>query len=717
MSERRGINQSSWVPRVARLLSGQYAYIGNSEELCLTTTEGFAIEAWVRLDSCGVKHDEVHCIISSPMRSTELGSDTLLFFIRGGHPVLCYGGSSASPSALVCPTKLEVSVWYHLAVAFRSGKRRILVNGKIAIEEDFSSLAGSCPLYVGGYVGAVPSASYDLCELRVWNYGVSSRDIRSRRKIAISPSLYIDAAPDSAEFHVVDGLRLSWLPLRAGGARAKEIWSQSVKLLTSASAGHALPFVAIPSATLLWDRGRREDAGRILRAPHLSTPLITSRLFMSPESTMLHAVLKVATVSFQSALALLDEWSDAFDLVFLPQEAYGSSNADNKSQHPSSSYIRLRSPFCDESEGAMAAARDVGGWNVAADAGQDWAPRVLKVPSSSPTVNESGNGASDYSVLLGSATEIGIVNGAFTFELWLCLHPSESLTGSTRNILQVRLSDDLTQDTSKELIAGLLDGRPFIAQFASSDVSSSKAVSETSFPRCLIADKAVLPGRWTHLAFVSDGNGGLSIFMNGDNMCTADKNEEEKTNVVRHDASAVAGGKVVLFGGKLWARSPALACEVRLWGRAKSAVDINSNMRTAIHPGTLLQKQDPKLEGIRLAWLPLKSRNTLLWDATTSQAVGSCSGWKFPMSVTRRPSFIPPSLVASVSWLPQTSALDEHGDTYEKLQLPKMAIFEHDSKNVASASSSDSQVPGDSIYNSCNLVNRVGLSWESFFSY
>lgn len=657
-----------WIPRVVTLPPGYYGVLGTSAEFGLSlfpgpreaseknmnqhhkgdtkcyfgsSVSGFTIEVWFRTRALVEGQD--NCILGYGVGAPHTVGESLHLVIRDGRPLLGFMGLAFEMEANVIIPTMQ---WTHLAFTCDlSGNQRIYANGlEIGTHSCPSALFGNCALTVGA-CGDGNGISGDLCELRIWNRELSAADVENYMRIAIPPL--------AGYSH--KGLRACWLPLRNGGPYSQEVFLTHKRLhdiqkemrsdggLTGAAVAQAMIAsaeadlvasveLAVPCPTLLWDLERKIDCGSL----NTASVLLTTRTRVPPVPAFIPTKEFLPSHWSKSALALLDDWSDSYDRLFLPSwpippvlDQYGSQ--------------------VDIPLNAGSAIARTG----------PWIPRVLRYRIEQPLSCRVGTTAE-----LGIGS-IGAMGRQFTLELWI---RSRRLNVNPKKILCQDIfghEDELSNRGTllfglgrpEALRIGLANGYPFMS-FGGA-LRSLKPNDYKEF--AIVAPQPIPPEKWTHLTFASDGAGLLRITVDGVN--AVDKN--------RMPPLKAKGDHLVYAFGYPGREVLGDICEMRMWTVYRTEPEIVSFMHLGLTP---LDTGGPRIPGLRLCWFPLRSMRSMFWDTKTLRHRAKYHDLSQPVGpyLTRRPHFIPPHILNSITSLPCAPVLDDRGDAFERVYLPDL---------------------------------------------
>jgi hypothetical protein len=683
-----------WIPRVVTLPPGYYGVLGTSAEFGLSlfpgareaseqnlashhkgdtksyfgsAVSGFTIEMWFRTRA--VIEGQDNCILGYGVGAPHTVGESLHLVIRDGRPLMGFMGNAFEVEANVIIPTMQ---WTHLAFTCDiSGHQRIYANGlELASHACPSALFGNCVLTIGA-CGDGNGISGDICELRIWNRVLSSDEVNNYMNLSIPP-----LAGNSHK-----GLRACWLPLRNGGPYSQEVYLTHKRLydiqkemrsdggLTGAAVAQSLiasaeadvvasAELAVPCPTLLWDLERKIDCGSL----NTASVMLTTRTRVPPVPSLIPAKECLPPHWSKSALALLDDWSDSYDRLFLPSWPIP--------------------PLVDNVGASVDIPLHAG--SAIARSGP-WIPRVLRYRLERPLSCRVGTTAE-----LGIGS-IGAMGRQFTLELWI---RSRFLHINPKKILCQDIfghEDELSNRGTllfglgrpEALRIGLANGYPFMS-FGGA-LRSLKPNDYKDF--AVVAPQPIQAEKWTHLSFASDGAGLMRITVDGVN--AVDKN--------RMPPLKAKGDHLVYAFGYPGREVLSDICEMRMWTIYRTEAEVRSFMHLGLTP---LDTGGPRIPGLRLCWFPLRSMRSMLWDTKTlrhrakyhdlSQPVGPC--------LTRRPHFIPPHILNSITNLPCAPVLDDRGDAFERVYLPDLIppVVRH-------APTSDEEVTG---------VDYTALDWS-----
>lgn len=617
-------------PRVVRIRGGgdpageNRAFVGMSDDLGIASRNGFTVECWLRFPQ-----SETSSQTGRPTKPwfRVLGAvddglcGQVLQLLVCPHSVrMDFGdGQSALSCDLPAGGNVRPQDWNHLAFVYREGRKKIFINGHAVGKRSSSYLRGSCSLYTGGFVGLSAAEDVvDVCELRVWSRGLGRPELKRLKKFAMPAGLRPLRSEDlagQAEFQdllegsISSGLRLSWLPLRYGGPRSLAVW------LNAAQQGQ-LTNRCRPQVTLLWDRLRAWDSGRLCSS---DTNILISRYTLLPPS----GLTKQSTVTGSASALLLDEWTDRLDSQIKPQTLWTWLRPENGSQEVS-----------PESRCNC------------------WVPRVLLLRRDSS--------ASGFAI--GSAADLGLV-GAWTVELWV------RLSCRIKGVFEV-----LGQPPSdRSMHIGLSDNHPFVCFGHSSPDGGAtvggalvdQVMSTENSDKQLVSEVALVPFVWTHVSFVMKHTGLVRVLMNGTETCRS-----TLSGKLDDVESPLTVFKSQLLGSASIGESPIAVCEFRLWGLARSDAEILDTMAASLAP---LPGRSLPIPSPRLLWLPLQRSCSLLWDLAQNSPRGDRvpdSSSATLVSLTRSPLILPPLLAPPMDFDPCDALYDSSQDTFEASVMP-----------------------------------------------
>lgn len=601
-----------WIPRIVSLQPGASASIGTTDELGLTNETGFTIEGWLRIRSFSGTEN---CIIGLGLGNSLIKGEGVKVFLRGGKP--CFGFGDDTEALLGIPRMK----WIHLAFTYANGKQSIYANANLIASRSVEPLGGSASLIIGSHNGDSFLIG-DLCELRVWNRELSVNDISEYMKLAIPPI--------AARGH--RDLRLSWFPLRKGGPFAHEKWVRQNKIAASLSkydiASGTMINIENPCPTLMWDVQNSRDAGSFVTIH----PLLTTRTRSIPVALLIPLDEDLPQTWSKSALAIIDDWTDCYDRIFVPkwyqQYLYEPQDDDVPCPIVASEAISKLGP---------------------------WVPRVLRYKM-----------GSKHSCPVALTAELGL-NGIctggreFTLEMWIKPQPFvedkkkiyfQDIFGH-EDAVSTQATGFLGFGSPAALRIGLANGYPYICF-----TGLLKSIKQQDIKDGVIGHSPLEPNKWSHLAFVAVGDGKLQVYHNGILAGVKDK-------VGPLEAK---GDRMVHVFGADDRQVCSDICELRVWSCARSAADIANYMNVALPP---MSNGAARVNLLRLAWFPVISTRSLFWDHKFSIYRGEyCKldahreeGVVFPR-FSRRPHMLPPKLFPSQ--LPSASALDDRGDAFER---------------------------------------------------
>eukprot|EP01041_Mallomonas_annulata_P000914 gene914-1776_t len=846
--------KAMWNPRVVRLNPDQKSYIGTSDNLCMTSSEGFTIEFWVRFPSyCYNNNDSdndididndingnsnrdrngtmagngvgttVSLVIGPPSYSPEVIGETLHIRVSRSMVSMSFGGDDIS---LRYETVIPGNTWIHMAFVYRNGTKRILLHGHLVAEAPSGPLRGSCIMYLGVLNNAINNRNnndnnndnngsgvdtggstttsksktdsmIDICEFRLWSRGLTRSEVRSQREKTLSPLKIIKGRSTSTSTstpgNVVDGsggggdtgglaLRLSWFPLRRGGTSSQTVWGHTYRTLalsgpgpmtttldgdgnamtgtgtsTSPSRFRTPPssplrcssnnirvrsmnideltrtgaISTLPCATLFWDRMLWKDCGRVVCTQTGEfTSLNTSRVHYNGVPAIFTVTKDKSSETFRRIVALVDDWSDAFDLEFIPFQFARSFTlvippyfTKFKSQNTVYAQAMLLTP--DPSPSTSPPPMDI------------WIPRIILLSPSYTSehsdyyqtnglrlnnyntsilcdddnaliernnemlvnMNMSSCKSSsidvDYSLTMD---DLGLLKedhtlSAFTVEVWLKIlpvtieSPEEQLILShedSSSSFSSSTSTSASSITYSILRLGLTEGKPFISfkRIIPSESASSSSQSQGQ-DIVVMSSKALTPHTWTHIAFISKSNGVLSIAIDGVIESTGfSANVKIRNNIPLHVFYKLSLEHIITS-----------ICELKVWGYAKTIEDIASNLSNTIIASNSTSFSDSKTP--LLSWFPLKQFNTLFWNSVQKRPCGICSS-RLSLMVTRRPHLLPSRISERIGCLPIQQYLDDTNDSFElslasclKLYIGSSNIQISDYPNILESASLD----------------------------
>jgi hypothetical protein len=655
-----------WIPRIVTLPPGVHANIGTSAEFGISmfpsdpsakdasppavtsgnsfyssAISGFTIELWVRIRALLPGQD--NCIIGYGTGAPVSVGQSMHIVLRDGRPLMGFMGNPYQVEAdnIIIPPMQ----WTHLAFTCdRNGVQSIFANGiMIGNHQCPVALFGNCTLTLG----ACGDGNYllgDVCELRIWSRCFDATDVLKYMAIAIPPL--------AGQGH--RDLRISWLPLRQGGPISQQIYvtqnelyelkkdqkegnltgnaAQAAATASAENKAAAGLELSAPCPTLLWDVTRKMDVGRLTNV----SVLLTTRTRVPPVPSLVPPDQYLPPHWSKSAFALVDEWSDAFDRMFVA------------SWPPP--------PLLDQHGLPMEIPASAG----AAVARQGpWIPRVIRYKVEVPLSCKVGTTAE---MGVGS---IGAMDRQFTLELWV--RPRALHIPKGKIICQDFFGHEDADSEKGTLLFGL--GRPEALRIGLANGipfmtfgGGLKSLKPGDIKDCgIIAPHAIPTETWTHLSFAVDGQGVMRITIDG------------KAVMERNKIGALkAKGDLMLYAFGY----PGRECycdvtEMRMWSACRSEQEVSDFMHLGLTP---LDTGGPRVPGLRLCWFPLRSMRSVMWDTKMLQhrvCYHDISRDKGPQ-MTRRPNFIPPHILNSLVQLPCAPVLDDRGDAFERVFLPDL---------------------------------------------
>lgn len=608
-----------WIPRIVSLPPGVSACIGTSDDLGITSANGFTVEAWIRLR---VISDSENCILGVGFGNSKVKGNLLHASIKGGKPYLGFFGEVSADASLGLPRMR----WTHLAFVYGNGMQKVYANGSEIASMTAPLLQGSCALTIGSSAGK-HDITGDICELRVWNRSLSCNEINEYMKIAIPP---IGARG-------YRDLRLVWFPLRNGGPFSHHLWvraNEIFKTIPKFDIKKSEELIS-PVPTLLWDVNQGRDCGRLTTFQ----TLLTTRTRSIQVAVLIPNDEDYPRTWSKAALAVIDDWTDSFDRIFAPKWFQ---------QHISDySYAPSDDNFNGNSMTVMAKG--------------PWVPRCMRSRSSGK-----------HGVPVGMTAELGLCNigsggREFTLELWVKSNISFAGLDKKNDIVYQDIFGHEDADSTKStgflgmfapsaLRIGLANGIPFI---------SFNGILKSTRPSDLkdgaISPCAIPALQWTHLAFVAGGEGKLQIFVNG------------KLSVAKEKCGALEakGDRMISAFGPNDRRVASDICEMRMWNCARSESEISNNMYSSFQP---LSNGLSSISTLRMSWLPLLSMRSIFWDHKFLVYRGEYCKLEmhrevdvtFP-SFTRRPHLLPRCF--RPDHIPCGAILDDYNDSFERAML------------------------------------------------
>jgi hypothetical protein len=613
-----------WIPRVVCLAPNSSVCLGTTDELGLSITPttnnsssprdgpAFTLECWVRLRILN-PHGNNLLDIGRGDAITE--SQIIQILLKNGCPSFTMSGKTIESDV-----GLPMMKWTHLAFVFDSRHQQIYANGTLIASSTTAPLTGSNTIIFGS---ADPKRSFssDLCELRVWNRALTGTEINDYMQLSIPPL--------GGKGH--RNLRLTWLPLRTGGPFAQETWCRRKLMLNKMKplTQSALKYLNRPSPTLMWDVSLMRDVGTFVRA---SDPLLTSRTRFIHIPHLVPSLDDLPQYWSKAAVAVIDEWTDVFDRSFVPK--WYEVPQINEADHEAFAQIPINA-----SEAVMRSTT--------------WIGRVMKTHASC-----------NYSVPIGLTAELGLCGVAtggreFTLELWIKTKGCDEEEIKNKKIV----FEDILGHEDKEsnestgflgmgspfaLRIGLANGLPFM-----NFLGQIKSLKASDLKEGVIASTPLVPGKWTHLAFVAIGDGKIVLYVNGEEVC-----RRERMNPLQAKGDTM----IQAFGYEDRLLQSDL-CEMRLWSTARTPQDLRDNMMKCISP---LPTGLARVPDLRLAWFPTNSMRSVFWDHKYMMTRGVYPDLPSVPKYSRRPLSLPPAISSSLISLPPCYILDDRGDSYER---------------------------------------------------
>jgi hypothetical protein len=437
-------------------------------------------------------------------------------------------------------------------------------------------------------------------------------------------------------------LRLTWLPLRHGGPFSQEIWCRRKLILNKMKplSPAASKYLLRPLPTLLWDVTQMRDIGTFIKS---SDPLLTSRTRYIHIPHLIPTLNDLPQYWSKAAVAVIDEWTDCFDRAFVPK--WYEIPQINEADHEAFAQIPINA-----SEAVMTR-------------NSTWIGRVMRCTS-----------VSNYSVPIGLTAELGLCGVAtggreFTLELWIKMKIKSSTLekDDEKGKKDSIIFEDILGHEDKEsnestgffgmgspyaLRIGLANGLPFM-----NFLGQIKSTKPSDLKEGVIAPSPLVPGKWTHLAFVAIGDGKIVLYVNGEEVC-----RRERMNPLQ-----AKGDTVVHAFGYEDRLLQSDICEMRLWSTARTKNEIHETMKKCIPP---LPSGLARVPDLRLAWFPTNSMRSVFWDHKYVMTRGVYSDPQLPLEslpkYTRRPLSLPPQILPTLVTLPPCYILDDRGDSYER---------------------------------------------------
>lgn len=608
-----------WIPRIVCLAPNSGFCIGTTDELGLSSSapEGlpFTIECWVRVR---ILNPDGNNLLEIGRGDAVNDNQNIRIILKNGCPTFTLCGQTIESDV-----GLPMMKWTHLAFVYDLKHQQIYANGTLIASSKVAPLTGSSTI-VFGSAHAKCSFTSDLCELRLWNRALSASEIGDYMQIAIPPL--------AGKGH--RNLRLTWLPLRNGGPFSQEIWCRRKLMVNKLKplSPTCLKYINRPIPTLLWDVAQMRDCGTFLRS---SDPLLTSRTRFIHIPHLIPTIDDLPQYWSKAATAVIDEWTDIFDRAFVPK--WFEVPQINEADHEAFAQIPINAAEAVTRSGT-------------------WIGRVMKTYKSC-----------NYSVPIGLTGELGLCGVAtggreFTLELWIKTkgYDDEEIKNNKKIIFEDILGHEDKESNEStgffgmgspySLRIGLANGIPFM-----NFLGQIKSLKASDLKEGVIAASPLVPGKWTHLAFVAIGDGKIVLYVNGEEVC-----RRERMNPLQ-----AKGDTVVHAFGYEDRLLQSDICEMRLWSTARSKQDILENMMKCIAPQSTGLARVPEL---RLAWFPTNSMRSVFWDHKYIMTRGIYSD--LPESdlpkYTRRPLSLPPMILSSLTSLPPCYILDDRGDSYER---------------------------------------------------
>eukprot|EP01041_Mallomonas_annulata_P001521 gene1521-2928_t len=689
-------NGSLWIPRTVYCSSNISIILPTTDDLNINNSNSFTIETWVNLRKQQNIPNNTNNIVWNTILSwgsnikNNLKPEFLLGFYNN-YPILEYGEVQ-----LKGQYPIETSTWIHVATVFGNHTLRLVINGVTINITSYRHIntpnipSKTSLLQLGSYNNKYPLLG-DICEFRIWS--IDRTDVQIQQHMSQSiPVLAVSSFP---------GLRLCWLPLRQGGCRSQDAWVRNMTLFvqngrntplnnekacittssTSTSSRHIemdanshtntsvhtkphhplLPeALRVPCSTLLWDVLKARDCG-IVSPVSLSSPspmpvgvemptlVITTRSRCPGVPPPLLPHVSHHPPGWDSdTLAVLDEWTDEYDRVFVPPSLW-PLDGEQLQLHPDSH----SSPYDSTSSSSSI--------------GKAWIPRVLKF-------NKNKTTSISTSILLGATADLGLLDAgkgtvAFTLETWISYIPKNTPTitsstsppasASSRILSPQKPLNDIQNILGHEgpefskaksmfsfkrpdaLLIGLIDGRPYV---------SCQGIPKTLKDTVVLSPIPLLVEVWTHVAIICKHTGIWSILINGKVIIESDHSNG-------FDVSGLS--QIHMFGWEHENNFNSIICEMRLWSCERSVQDIMTTINIALPPHII---RNNSLNGNCLNSITTNSYSTsnIAYDFITDFYPNLRLTW-LPLN-----SFIEP-----LEALPISSVVDDDNDSYESHFLPE----------------------------------------------
>eukprot|EP01041_Mallomonas_annulata_P009952 gene9952-20689_t len=301
---------------------------------------------------------------------------------------------------------------------------------------------------------------------------------------------------------------------------------------------------------------------------------------------------------------------------------------------------------------------------------------------------------------LGTGTGTGT---AFTLETWL--RPIVIRTSTVQNIIGHERSEG-------GLRIGLVDGRPYVS-LEGNDVKNGNG-NETNK---IISPRMLRTQEWSHVAFTCSTDNIWKIFINGSVVTERKLGDDILNKVSPSEELFVLGFPTSQLSSEV--------CELRIWSRDRSVVEIRQNMHIGMLP--VLPDGSP-VPFLRMCWLPLKTTKSLLFDTATNEfrAIQPTA------VVSRRPQLLPTLIRLVQQTLPRASVVDDDGDAFETFFVPSIVqtavqlLTQSDTPSAMLLEGQQQQQPGygtdDDMYNprpmvDClELLEMEGAQWHTIVS-